>query len=114
MFEQIKKDSLEAWDKFNQFYFSINTNRLRETYLDSIDIWSIIGDLLLFFDEQGIIIEVESAKNDKWIFKIIMWGKSRKYVKILVQGKGFNSRSEAWEMAIPKAFEILQKQLEEK
>jgi len=58
MFEQIKKDCPDAWEKFNLFYYSINTNRLTTKYINSIEIHTIIGDLFLFFDEQGIHIEI--------------------------------------------------------
>jgi hypothetical protein len=110
MFEQIKKDYPKGWEKFNKFYYSINTNCLTTKYLAAIEIWQLIGDLFLFFDELGIIIEILPGK----LFSYSIYSKQFKPVFEYTNENDFKTREEVWKAAITKSFEIFEKVLEEK
>jgi len=118
MFEEIKKDYPKGWKKFNEFYYSINTNCLTTKYLAAIEIWQLIGDLFLFFDEQGIIIEILPGE----LFTYSIYSKQFKpvfeykadYRFYWDNENDFKTREEAWEVVITKSFEILEKVLEKK
>ena len=106
MFEQIKKDSPGAWDKFKDYY--------RRTYApEEVQFEALIGHLFRFFDEQGIYIDINfiDPKN-KWDCTI--WLYSEHGGMVAEECGGSKSRIKAWQAAIPKAFEIYQKQLEKK
>ena len=109
MFEQIKKDCPDAWEKFNLFYYSINTNRLTTKYINSIEIHTIIGDLLLFFDEQGIRIIIEDTIiRHNFKYKINVYDDQKQFNYQEFDITDYPSRLEAWQAAFTKAFEILE------
>ena len=109
MFEQIKKDSPDAFKVWNNYISKY------DQLWDLKPLESVIGWLLTFFDEQGIHIVIE------YVCRLLSGGACYRYEvnssrtsDRRVTLDWFKSRLEAWQSAIPKAFEILQKQLEEK
>ena len=120
MFEQIKKDSPDAWERFEKYIFEkvgweFKHGRFRNDSQFFDDIYFLIGLLFTFFDEQGIRIAVIPHTNGT--FRPYLFRKAGKvwtFLELEDYEYGFSERLEAWKAAIPKAFEILQKQLEEK
>ena len=120
MFEQIKKDCPDAWERFEKYIFEkvgweFKHGRFRNDSQFFDDIYFLIGLLFTFFDEQRIHIVIE------YVCRLLSGGACYRYEvnssrtsDRRVTLDWFKSRPEAWKSAIPKAFEILQKQLEEK
>ena len=115
MFEQIKKNSPKAWEKFKDYY--------RRTYApEEVQFEALIGHLFTFLDDQGIYINTLLSNGVFYKCEIYKLSErihkgSRDEIDVITYGwqsQFSQSRPEAWEAAIPKAFEILQKQLEEK
>ena len=109
MFNKIKKNSPKAWAKFIKYnererpYCKPNS----EEYVLSFGLASLIGHLELFFDEQGITITIETAPlvvDNPFQGKIF-------YPNNILWCEPTKSRTEAWQAAIPKAFEILKESL---
>ena len=115
MFEQIKKDSSDAWDKFEEYAVQ-NISGLGiygDDVFDKLNrtkIILLIGHLFLFFDKQRIVIQISYSSG--WYYRIT--DIKRRFTINSVDKLGFGDRLEVWQAAISKAFEILQKQLEEK
>ena len=117
MFEQIKENSPKGWKKF--FNWCCNKNLIDKydwiSSISEIKFVSLIGHLFTFFDSVGIMINIAVWPNfeDGYTFEAgeIFTGDFAGCVG--AEGQ-FNSRQEAWEAAIPKAFEIYEKILEEK
>jgi len=115
MFEQIKKDSPDAFKVWNNYISQY------DQLWDLKPLESVIGWLFTFFDKQGIYIVLNDFFKVKPNMESDLKWTIGHYDKdgctltdIESFNKQFESRSEAWQAAIPKAFEILQKQLEEK
>jgi len=104
MFEQIKKDSPDAFKVWNNYISKY------DQLWDLKPLESVIGWLLTFFDEQRIVIQISYSSG--WYYRIT--DIDRKFTINNVDKLFCGDRPEAWKSAIPKAFEILQKQLEEK
>ena len=112
MFDEIKKDSQKAWAKFEDYAIE-NPDIEADIYnysddfaddLEQVSIPTLIGHLELFFDEQGIYVEIENINENSFCWEITN--------PTTIYEHGFNkSRTEAWQSAIPKAFEILEKSL---
>jgi len=106
MFEEIKEKYPKVWKMFNEFYYSINTNRLTTKYIKAIEIHAIVGDLFKFFDEQGICINISGwiHEDDPYYeYEIFTDG------QYVINSPNFQSRQEAWKSAFIKAFELLEK-----
>ena len=101
MFEQIKKKCPKGWEKFKE-------------YDDHSGLTPLIGHLFTFFDSVGIYTTVSYFGNDdgskvSWVYHFTI---ENDYP--IGGGRVFKLRTEAWEAAILKAFEIYEKILEEK
>ena len=107
MFEQIKKDCPKGWRQFEIFWHMNNADMMTGQPFPSF-----VGWCLLFFDSVGIHIEIYLIYGGKKIsfgYLIDQYRGCGKY-----NHKQFKSRPDAWKAAIPKAFEIYEKILEEK
>jgi len=118
MFEKIEKKCPKAWAKFIQNiysrewdnilknkYLKLNKTAEFELYVLSLSLASLIGHLLLFFDEQGIYITPFCNNAGFFGHEIKTYSKVHEIIT------GFKTRTEAWQSAIPKAFEILEESL---
>jgi len=109
MFEQIKKDSSDAWDKFEEYAVQ-NISGLGiygDDVFDKLNrtkIILLIGHLFLFFDKQRIVIQISYSSG--WYYRIT--DIDRKFTINNVDKLFCGDRPEAWQAAIPKAFEILE------
>ena len=101
MFEQIKKKCPKGWEKFKE-------------YDDHSGLTPLIGHLFTFFDSVGIYIELTMGSGNVFTFDIIDWISDLKFRYLHAGRIEYKSRPEAWQAAIPKAFEIYEKILEEK
>jgi len=116
MFEQIKKDCPGALEMFVN-WITQNAALIpylnQEQFIINVSVEFLIGWLFRFFDEQGIYIDINfiDPKN-KWDCTI--WLYSEHGGMVAEECGSSKSRIKAWQAAIPKAFEIYQKQLEEK
>jgi len=125
MFEQIKKNSPKAWEKFeihmyrymrdDLFYAIFRTTKDKLYNWKLTSLTSLIGHLLLFFDEQGIRIIIEDTIiRHNFKYKINVYDDQKQFNYQEFDIADYPSRTEAWEAAFTKAFNIYEKILEGK